>query len=131
MAERLVKYKLIKFGNGYITPPEVYDGGNFWEYTNKIQDSILYGKADLDLRKSLPEGIIEVITQEQLTEQLTLLKGNNLKNYKSKLYTKYCDPLLNEALAEKLQGREEKWNIYLSKRQEIYELTEIPSEGVI
>lgn len=131
MAERLVKYQLIKFGNGYITPPEIYDGGNYWEHNTKIQDSIFYGKADLDLRKTLPEGIIEVITEEQLNEQLSLLKSNKLKNYKNTLYAKHCDPLLNEAIAEKLQGREDKWNVYIAKRQEIYNLTEIPISEVV
>lgn len=127
MAERLVKYKLTKFGNGFITPPEIYDGGNYWEYSVNISDSILYGKADLDLRKALPEGIIEVITQEQLDEQLTNLKTIQLKKYKAKLYSQLTDPLLNEAVAEKLQGREEKWNKYLELRQSIYDITEVPT----
>lgn len=127
MAERIVKYKLIKFGNGFITPPEVYDGGNYWEYNSKIGDSILYGKADLDLRKSLPEGIIEVITQEQLDIQLSSIKEIQLKNYKSKLYSNIADPLFMEAIAEKMQGRDEKWNKYLSIRQQIYDTIEVPT----
>lgn len=128
--ERLVKYKLIK-QNGYIiTPPCIYDGGNYWTNNNEILESVFYGKADIDLRKALPDGVIEVITQEQLDEQLLNIKDNELKTYKSKMYAKECDPLLPEALAEKMQGREEKWNTYLSKRQAIYDLTSIP-EGTI
>lgn len=127
MAEKLVKYNLIKFGNGFITPYSVFDGGNYWEYNSNISSSIFYGKANLDLRKSLPEGIIEVISQEQLDEHIVNLKEIKLKKYKSKLYSTYCDPLLNEAIAEKLQGREDKWNKYLEKRQEIYDITEVPT----
>ena len=51
-----------------------------------------------------------------------------LKKYKAKLYAQLLDPLFMAAMAEKMQGREEKWNAYNEIRQQIYDITSIPTQ---
>lgn len=128
MAEKLVKYKLLKFGNGWITPPEIYEGGKIWSQGSSIADMILVGKIANGTKKKLPEGVIEVIKQSDIDDNDALLSDKALKSYKKSRYEKELDPLALEAMREKLQGDDTKWNEYMKKHEEIHSLTSIPSE---
>jgi len=129
MATEWVKYKLLEFGNGgYIMPSEIFNGGQIW--TNGSPDEmILYGQADI-VSGVLPEGVIAIVTAEEIADKQSGNQSDALVEYKAQQYSKETDPLFVEAIREKLEGREEKWNDYLEKCQEIYDITEIPHEGV-
>ena len=131
MAEHLVKYKLEKVGNGYVTPSIIYDGGHVWENTGKVDEMVLIGKADFDARSKYPDNILEIITQEQWNQHNSIQTDQNLTEYKAEQYKKLTDHLFVEALREKELGRMDKWKEYLVKCDEIYNLTEIPMEDRI
>lgn len=130
MANKLVKYQLIKFGNGYMTPSDIVNGGKIWENGN-IKKMVLVGEIDESLVQdpnNYPDGVIEVITEEQYNNHFKDLNDTSLKNFKKKKYERETDPLFIEAIREKMLGRNEKWNEYLMKCKQIYNLTKIPSE---
>ena len=131
MAEHLVKYKLEKFGNGYITPSIIYDGGTMWDNGTSVDSMILVGKANFDARTALPENIIEIITQEQWDAHNNVLSDESLIEYKCKRYQQEADPLFQEAYREKELGRSDKWNEYLQLCEEIRNMTSIPDGGLV
>lgn len=126
MPEYIVKYKLEKFGNGYITPDAVYDGGYVWSNDGGIDDMVLVGKANYKVSDGTPDGIIERITQEQWDAHKGGQADDSLKAYKAQQYEKTTDGLFQEAYREKELGRTAKWEAYLAKCKEIYDLTEVP-----
>jgi len=130
MPEYIVKYKLEKFGNGYITPAIIHDGGYVWSNENKIEDMVLVGKANYLVTEGTPDGIIERITQQQWDAHKLSKAEESIKVYKAKKYAEITDPLFMEAYRERKQGRKTKWNDYLKKCKKIYTLKEIP-EGDI
>ena len=130
MAKKLVKYKLIKFGNGYISPPGITDGGKIWQNTGSIGEMILVGTFDVG-KEALPEGIIEVVTKKDWDAKQNEHSSNVLAKFKQDAYTKHTDPLFVEALRDKEQGKLDKWNTYLDKCKKIHDLTKIPDNNVI
>lgn len=131
MAIKLVKYKLIKFGNGYMCPTGIVNGGNVWEHSNDINQMILVGSYDVVDGQVLPEGILEVITEEQWNNRLSEIQSAALNKFKEDSYKNITDPLFIEALRDKQNAKYEKWDIYLKKYQVIHDLTEIPENGII
>lgn len=127
MAEKYILYKLIKFGNGHITPPGVIDGGEVWEKGDKIGDTVFIGKIDLDTNsKTLPEGVLEIVEQNKIDERKTTRDAQALVNYKRKMYSKHTDPMFIEAMRDKLTGSEVKWKKYLELVAKIKDLKSIP-----
>jgi hypothetical protein len=123
--EQIVKYKLLKFGKGYVAPSEVRDGGEIWTHGN-LGDTILVGKASISDPDSLPEGIIEVISTEQLDKHRAERKQSGLKEHKRRLYKEETDHLFIEALRDKLVHKNTvKWDLYVKKYKEIHDLEEI------
>jgi len=127
MAIKWVKYKLLEFGSGFMTPNEVFEGGNVWENNSNIGDMILYGKANIE-NGILPEGVIEIISNQDIKNNNKNKKNNALKKYKQSMYKQQTDPIFIEALREKLEGDDTKWIIYLDKFDKIHKLTEIPKD---
>jgi len=140
MAEKLCKYKLVKFGNGWTSPAGIIDGGQVWEINKNISETILVGKINIIEEKSeeksdlhtnsipisLPEGVIEIITQEDWDNHKKEQFDNRLKKYKSSKY-KEIESLGIEAIRDKLLGRiDGKWDEYISKCEKIKNLKEIP-----
>ena len=130
MPEKIVKYKLEPLGNGYVAQAEIYKGGEVWTNSSDLDELILVGKINIANTAPLPEYVIEVITQAQLDAHNNVLSDESLSDYKAKKYTTVTDPLFAEAIREKLEGREEKWNEYIAKSKEIYDLAEIPAEEI-
>jgi len=130
MATKWVKYKLVEFGNGgYVTPDAIFEGGNIWENNSKVADMVLYGKADI-VGGVLPEGVIAIVTEQQILDKQSDNKDTSLRDYKSRRYGLETDPLFIEALREKLEGRRGKWKAYVKQCKTIYNITEIPEDDI-
>ncbi len=128
MAEKFVLYKLLKFGNGHVTPPGIVDGGSIWSKGEKIDDTIFIGKINCDENtKTLPEGVIETVEQDKIDEMTKSRDATALSNYKKKMYSKHTDPMFIEAMRDKLTGDETKWKKYLEIITKIKKLKTIPT----
>ena len=128
MAEKFVLYKLLKFGNGHVTPPGVFDGGSVWMKNEKIDDTVFIGKIKTgDNSKGLPEGVIETVEQNKIDEMMKKRDEQTLNNYKKKMYSKHTDPMFIEAMRDKMSGNEAKWKKYLEICSKIKELKAVPT----
>ena len=131
MPEYIVKYKLEKTDIGYTSPEIIYDGGYVWSNEGKVEDMILVGKANFKVTEGTPDCVIERITKQQWDDHKNGRTDDSLKKFKAEMYERTADKLFQEAYREKELGRPDKWNRYLEICNDIYNLTEIPSEGII
>ena len=120
---------MLDYGNGgYIAPDCIIEGGKIWEQNSSIDDMILYGKAEIPSKNDLPEGVLEVVTKKQIEAKEQESYNEALKQHKAKLYATETDSLFIEAVREKFEGREDKWNEYITKCKTIYDKTSIDEE---
>jgi len=134
MADKIVKYKLIPFGNGLVTPTDIKSGGEIWEQNSDVKEMILVGKIDSTLvadPNNFPKGIVEVITQTKLTQRRNKLKAGALDSKKAELYKRDTEALLFEGIRERELGKPAKWNKYLNRCTKIKALTAIPENDFI
>lgn len=127
MTEKLVLYKLVKFGNGHITPQNVYEGGVIWSKGAGLEDTVFVGKVKTDGKSPLPEGVLEAIEPERLEAKRKERDAETLKNYKKRMYSKHADPLFIEAMRDKTLGDSSKWDKYVELCGRIKALSEIPA----
>lgn len=117
----IVKYRLLKFGKGYIAPSAIVDGGETWS-GGSLAETVLVGKADIPESGILPEGVIEVISQETLDAHRAGRTEENLKRRKRHLYEKHTDHLFIEALRDKLVFKDStKWDEYVKLYKRIHD----------
>lgn len=118
-----VLYKLI-YKDGNLTVPEGITDSQVYEQSKyDIKQTVFSGYITLT-GASLPEGVLSVITEDNLASQQETNLNSSLKKRKQRLYAQNCDPLFMEAFREHMLGRDEKWNIYLANCRDVYDITE-------
>jgi translation initiation factor RLI1 len=126
---KIVLYKLLPFGNGFINPANIERGGTVWDpSTNKNPSELIFvGEINPDLVKQapLPEGIIKVISASEMKKHFDELKNEQLKIYKRSLYKEQTDDLFIEAMREKILGNDTLWNEYLKKVEKIKSIKQV------
>ena len=134
MANKIVLYKLIPFGNGFIAPSEVVNGGTIWDENENIHEIVLCGECDAAFVKdpsNFPEGIIKVVTKTARTKQLNKGADDNLKEFKRKCFEQETDPLFTEAIRKKEMGNTIPWNNYIHLVKKIENLKSLPLFGML
>lgn len=134
MANKIVLYKLIPFGNGFIAPTGIKNGGVLWESNGVTADMILVGEIDESLVSdplNFPEGILEIITKTKRTRHLNEQKAKALDDFKQACFKRDTDPMFVEAMRKKEMGNTKKWNIYVNRVNIIKNITSIFNERIL
>jgi hypothetical protein len=122
MANKIVLYKLIPFGKGFIKPAEVINGGRIWEQSNNIEDTIFVGEIELSKGEELPEGVVEIINKTKYAKHFKELSEVNLRKLKKEIYSKHIDPYFVEALRKKELGDDTKLKLLHKRAKKIKSL---------
>jgi predicted nuclease with TOPRIM domain len=129
MKTKTVLYKLQLFGNGFINPPNIINGGEIWENAYNPADTIFVGEIDSELvKKELPESIIKVISKAEYKKHFKELSAKKLNAYKKKLFEIHTDPHFIKAAREKIEGNNQSWKDYIKRVNCIKKISSLDDE---